>query len=155
MPFNTIFKQLRQNKNLTQEDIAKSLKVGKSTISMWENGNREPNFEMLEAIADYFNVNMDILLDRKPTPTAHNVPYSPEPNLPQLNARDERDVQKKLAAMLNDLADEQGLAYYNGGEPMSDEQKEIMRVSLENSIRLAKQMAKQKFTPKKYRKPKE
>lgn len=44
------------------------------------------------------------------------------------------------------------LAYYDGDEPMSDEDKELLRISLENTMRLAKQMAKQKFTPNKFKK---
>jgi repressor LexA len=38
---------------------------------MYENGNREPDFETLETIADYFNVDMNFLLDRKPTISAN------------------------------------------------------------------------------------
>lgn len=37
------------------------------------------------------------------------------------------------------------------GEPMNDETKELLRASLENSVRMAKITAKKKFTPKKYR----
>ena len=38
------------------------------------------------------------------------------------------------------------------GEPLGDETRELLKASLENSIRIAKINAKQKFTPKKYRK---
>lgn len=38
------------------------------------------------------------------------------------------------------------------GEPIDEHTKEMIRISLENSMRMAKQLAKQKFTPKKYRK---
>ena len=47
---------LRKQDNLTQLQLADALGVKKSTIGMWENGKREPDFETLEAIADYFNV---------------------------------------------------------------------------------------------------
>nr|NSL49308.1 transcriptional regulator [Dendrosporobacter quercicolus DSM 1736] len=68
-------------------------------------------------------------------------------------AKDERSIKKRLESILTDLTPgNSGLAYYDGDEPMSDEDKELLRISLENTIRLAKQMAKQKFTPKKYRK---
>ena len=53
---------LRLTKNLTQDELAAALGLAKSTISMYENGNREPDFETLEAIADYFNVDMNTLL---------------------------------------------------------------------------------------------
>lgn len=53
---------LRKKANLTQEELAKGLGVGRSTVTMYEKGLREPNFEMLENIADYFNVPMAELL---------------------------------------------------------------------------------------------
>ena len=54
--FGIRLQSLRKQDNLTQLQLATALGVKKSTIGMWENGNREPDFEMLEAIADYFNV---------------------------------------------------------------------------------------------------
>ena len=60
--FKNIFKQLRINAGLTQEELANGLKLSKSTISMYENGKREPDFETLECIADYFNVDMNKLI---------------------------------------------------------------------------------------------
>ena len=44
--------------------MAQKLGIAKSTISMYENGNREPDFETLEKIADFFNVDTDYLLGR-------------------------------------------------------------------------------------------
>ena len=54
-------KKLRLQKGWTQERLAEIMGVGKSTISMYENGNRTPDFETLEAIADLFNVDMNTL----------------------------------------------------------------------------------------------
>lgn len=62
--FSIRFKELRLNHKLTQDDLAKKLKISKSSISMYENGNREPDFETLELIADYFNVDMNFLLGK-------------------------------------------------------------------------------------------
>ena len=63
MPFHTALKALRLQDRLTQEELALRLGVSKSTISMLENGERKPSFELLEAIADYFNVSMSRLWD--------------------------------------------------------------------------------------------
>ena len=49
-------KVLRQQDELSQAALAQALGVSRSTISMYESGQREPDFEMLEAMADYFNV---------------------------------------------------------------------------------------------------
>lgn len=51
-------KYLRNQDKVTQQQLATALGVGKSTISMYESGQREPDFETLEKLADYFNVNM-------------------------------------------------------------------------------------------------
>lgn len=60
--FCNILKELRINKGLTQEELAKELNVGQSTIAMWERGERVPkNIEMYEDIADFFNVNLNSL----------------------------------------------------------------------------------------------
>ena len=62
MNFGQLLKELRLSKHLTQEQLSEKLGVSKSRISMYENGKREPSFEMLESLADFFNVNLDMLL---------------------------------------------------------------------------------------------
>lgn len=63
--FGTNLRRLRLNRKLTQDQLALLLKVSKSRISMYENGNREPSFEMLETIADFFNVDMNSLIQNE------------------------------------------------------------------------------------------
>lgn len=62
--FSNTLKLLRKNAGLTQEELSKHLNVSRSTIGMYEHGSREPDYEMLEVIADYFNVDIDYLLGR-------------------------------------------------------------------------------------------
>ena len=62
--FQNILKMLRTSKGITQDGLAKALKISRSTIGMYESGSREPDFETLELIADYFNVDIDYLLGR-------------------------------------------------------------------------------------------
>lgn len=57
----TRIRKLRKLEKITQQELADVLGVAKSTISMYENDQREPDFETLEAIADYFNVDMNYL----------------------------------------------------------------------------------------------
>lgn len=49
---------------MSQQDLADALGISKSAINMYERGERQPNFETLESIADYFNVDIDYLLGR-------------------------------------------------------------------------------------------
>ena len=64
MDFKTRLKQLRTEKRINQRELAKFLKVAPSTISMYESGHREPNFEILEILADFFNIDMNYLLGK-------------------------------------------------------------------------------------------
>ena len=62
--FQNVFKQLRLASGYTQQEMAEKLGISRSTIGMYETGAREPDFETLEAIADFFNVDIDYLLGR-------------------------------------------------------------------------------------------
>jgi len=62
--FSKRLKKLRKEHGLTQEELADILKITRSRLSMYEQGKREPSFEMQEAIADYFNVDLDYLMGR-------------------------------------------------------------------------------------------
>lgn len=63
--FCDVLKKLRNRENLTQQQLADKLGLSRSTIGMYEKGVREPDFETSELIADFFNVRLDVLLDRK------------------------------------------------------------------------------------------
>lgn len=62
--FDRILKLLRTEKEMSQQELADALGISKSSINMYERGERQPNFEVLEAIADFFNVDIDYLLGR-------------------------------------------------------------------------------------------
>ena len=54
-------KELRTSKNLTQEDIAKMVKVSKATISNYEKGKVSPPIELLIKLAERYDVSIDWL----------------------------------------------------------------------------------------------
>lgn len=60
--FSDKLKMLRNKKDLSQAQMAKILGTAQTTYSGWEN-NKEPKYEMLKKIANYFNVSIDYLLD--------------------------------------------------------------------------------------------
>lgn len=62
--FQDVFKELRLEKNLSQNKIASELDVSQSLINNWETGRSTPAPKMLEYIADYFNVSVDYLIGR-------------------------------------------------------------------------------------------
>lgn len=55
-------RDLRENRNLQQKELADILNVGNSTVSMWEREERVPDSETLVKIANYFDVSVDYLL---------------------------------------------------------------------------------------------
>lgn len=62
MEFSQIVKQLRLERGLTQQELADMVGLTKVTISQYETGKRKPSFEMIEALADVFHVDMNYLL---------------------------------------------------------------------------------------------
>ena len=70
--FANVLKGLRIKSGLTQQEMADKLNISRSSIGMYENGEREPSFELLEIIADYFNVDMNYLLGKKES--SENIP---------------------------------------------------------------------------------
>ena len=67
--FSVRLKELREKLGMSQQKFANSFGVAQSTVGMWESGKREPNYEITQQIADYFNVSVDYLLGRDTKPT--------------------------------------------------------------------------------------
>lgn len=58
-------KELRNTRGLTQQDLANAIGVSRSAIGNYENGDREPNFEVAETMADFFNVPLGTLIGQQ------------------------------------------------------------------------------------------
>lgn len=74
--FSTRLRELRRTKELSQQKLSDILGISKSSINMYERGEREPGLFMLESIADFFNVDVDYLLGISDIP--NKVLYSGE-----------------------------------------------------------------------------
>lgn len=66
--FSERFRQLRNEHGLSQQALADQLGFSKSSVNMYERGEREPGIDSMEAIADYFNVDLDYLMGRTDIP---------------------------------------------------------------------------------------
>lgn len=60
--FRLRIKELREEKGLSQKKLAEALGVSPGTIGNWESGIREPNFDMVTKVAEFFQVTVDYLL---------------------------------------------------------------------------------------------
>lgn len=68
MTFGKRLRLLRKKMNMTQKDLADKFSLGESTIGMYERDEREPSFEFVRQLADFFNVTTDYLLGRTDHP---------------------------------------------------------------------------------------
>lgn len=141
-------KRLMKKNDWTQKITSEKSGISKSTLSDYVNCKTLINPGNVEKLSEAFNVPKSEI-----DPSFKGSTVVKEDGADYLNAKDERDIQKELQRMIDDLnnsayaaADGQGL------DDMDEEDRELLIASLENSLRLAKRLAKQKFTPKKYRK---
>lgn len=137
-------KTLRKKAKLTQKQIADRLGMGSSNFGHIENDRVTPSSSDLQKIADILHTSTDYLLgrtDEKETPQ----PYY------ALTDKDERDIAKDLERIMDNLESKEALSFYGEELELDAEAKEILKASIEQSMRLAKQASKKKFTPKKYR----
>jgi transcriptional regulator with XRE-family HTH domain len=138
---------IRRQKDLSGTKVAEMLGISAQYYYDIEKGKRNLSAEMATRLAEIFGVTTDYLLGRTDEP---NDKSDWDSKLPELTEKEERDIALTLEKILNQLDHENAVSFY--GEPMDEETREAMRISLESSLRLAKQLAKKKFTPKKYRK---
>lgn len=138
-----VFAKLLEEKGLKAADVTRATGIKSPVFSEWKKGKSKPNTEKMIKIANYLGVTVEYLTtgEKSSLPT------------PELTKRDEKDIAKRLENALSDLEDSQNALMFSG-EPLDDETRELLKASLENSLRIAKINAKQKFTPKKYRKDK-
>lgn len=134
-----LIKKICKERKIPISRLERDLGYGNGYISQLRKGT-VPSDRAIE-IANYLGVDMQYLVS------------GGEINLQDssLNRRDERDIAKRLESALSDLEDQQEALMFSG-EPLDDETRELLKASLENSLRIAKINAKQKYTPKKYRK---
>ena len=132
-------KLLCKEKGVSQRKMEQDIGISNGASSKW--GNSSPSADVLQKLSAYFNVSINCLV------TGKN-----DSDTISLNIKDEKDIAKRLENTLTALNAQEGLMF--SGEPLDDTTRELLKASLENSIRIAKINAK-KFTPKKYRTSKE
>ena len=64
MSFGTILKKLRQDNNLTQDELAKKIDTSRSNIANYENDKNMPSVDMLEKLSKLFDCTTDYLLGK-------------------------------------------------------------------------------------------
>lgn len=67
MSFGNILKKLRQDANLTQEELANKLNSSRSNIANYENDKNMPSVEVLDKLSGIFDCSVDYLLGKSAT----------------------------------------------------------------------------------------
>lgn len=64
---------LRQNLGISQQQVADKLNISRNLLSNYERGIRQPDYQMLVRLADFYEVSLDYLLGRSDTYKTQNV----------------------------------------------------------------------------------
>jgi DNA-binding helix-turn-helix protein len=142
MKFEENLKSLRERNNLSQIELSKRIGLSNVTLSQYEKGVRKPDIQTLTLIAQFFNVSTDYLLGNETPPKFK----------PQLTDKDKKDIAKQVEDMLDGLDADNPISFQLDGNEIDDDTRELLRQSLQNALEFARLKAKEKFTPKKYRK---
>lgn len=97
--FHLRIRELRNSRKLSQQELADYLRISKSSINMYERGEREPSLDTLEAIADFFNVNMDYLTGKNDNPQYYEEGTSALSEFPNI-----KPIRLKKFPMLGEIA---------------------------------------------------
>lgn len=128
-------KALAKKHGISLPALESELGFGNSTIVKWDKST--PNAEKLNAVAQYFGVTMDYLLNGTEG---------------ELSAKDERDIAKDMEALRDKLLNnEEGPASYDG-EPIPEEDAELLLGHIELMMRRLKPINKEKYNPNKNKK---
>lgn len=114
-------RRLRTGARMTQEELANRLGISKSAVGMYEQGRREPPYELLLRLSELFGVSADWLLAREDAEETHAG----------------GDLHDMLAAFHRRLARQEGLMFH--GQPLSGADVEkvmrAMRLGAELTLR--------------------
>lgn len=133
-------KLLREQYGLSQKELGQIAGVSDKAVSTWEQGLKEPRMGAIQKIADHFGIQKSNIIEDNGL-QSQSVTLTP---------RDERQIAADLEKMLADLDSKNSMAAM-GGTVEDDEDRELLKASLQATMRLAKKIAKEKYTPKKYR----
>ncbi|MBD5086669.1 MAG: helix-turn-helix transcriptional regulator [Clostridiales bacterium] len=87
-------KMLRKEKKITQTELANHFGYSHVAILKWENGEREPNFDTLKKLADYFGVSIDYLLGHEVETQDTTISQRPDNSLSEKFASEYADLLK-------------------------------------------------------------
>lgn len=101
MSFGETLKKLRQDQNLTQEELAKKINSSRSNIANYENNNNMPSVDILERLSVIFNVSVDYLLGKSETIKLSKEDINFMNSIKKLDENDKILIKNMMEALLD------------------------------------------------------
>ena len=100
----SFLKELRNEKDLTQENLAEQLNVSNRTISRWETGNNMPDISMLVEIAEFYDVSIPEIIDgERKSETMNQETKDTAMKMVEYSKNEGKVVKRKVAGYLMTL----------------------------------------------------
>jgi transcriptional regulator with XRE-family HTH domain len=93
MKYGNRIAQQRDERKLTQEELARKVGITRASLSHYENNRREPDYETIQRIADFFSVSVDYLMGRTSEPN-HTLDSDTRAFVDQLELSDQALLEK-------------------------------------------------------------
>ena len=134
-----VFAKLLDESNKKAADVARATEIPSSTFTDWKKGRSTPKQEKLKKIADYFGVSVEYLMtgeEKKENPYA-------------ITSKDERDIAKDMESIRTKLLNGADGPLSYDGEPIPEEDAELLLGQIELMMRRLKPINKEKYNPNK------
>ncbi len=112
---------LRQEKKITQKELARQFKLAESAISMYERNERTPSQDLTKEMADYFEVFTDYLLGHSDFRTAKE-------------AAEKWDKLNKESSSTSSMEQNIGRAFFGGADQYTEDELEIARAAAQAAV---------------------
>ena len=135
------FEELLKKNNVTAYRVAKETGETTATLTSWKQGKYTPKMEKLQKIADYFGVTTEYFTgeEKKENPYA-------------ITSKDERDIAKDMESIRTKLLNGADGPLSYDGEPIPEEDAELLLGQIELMMRRLKPINKEKYNPNKNKK---
>ena len=137
-----IFEQLLQLHGISAYKFCKETGVSQSTISTWKKKKSKCGMDLAEIVANYFKVTIDYLMNGEEKKT----------DSIKLSKRDERDIAKDVENIRKKLKSGSDGPISYDGEPIPEEDAELLLGQIELVLRRLKPINKEKYNPNKNKK---